>query len=72
MPLQPGEAVTAENHYYIVTLANEQEVEVTALGWANLNGELSMQDPTGAEVRRFANGEWATIRPMPHPEGEES
>ena len=72
MPLQPGEQVTPENHYYIVTLADEREVEVTSLGWANLNGDLSMQDRTGTEVRRFAKGEWATIRPMPHPEGEES
>jgi hypothetical protein len=71
MPLQPGEKITAENHYYIVTDADGADHEVTALGWTNVQGDLMLTDPTGAEVRRFIAGTWTNVRPMPQPEGEE-
>lgn len=63
--------ISAEEHYYTVTLPDGTTEDVFSTGWVNVNGSLSLQDPTGKEVRRFAAGEWKDVQAMPAPDGEE-
>lgn len=63
--------IRAEDHFYIVTLPDGSTENVYSTGWVNVNGSLSLQDPTGKEVRRYAPGQWRDVNAMPAPEGEE-
>jgi hypothetical protein len=65
-------SISAEEHYYVVTLPDDTTENVYSTGWVNVNGSLSLQDQTGAEVRRFEVGEWKDVQAMPRPEGEEA
>jgi hypothetical protein len=62
--------IRAEDHYYTVTLPDGSTEQVYSTGWVNTNGDLSLQDPTGKEVRRFPAGTWKDVQAMPAPEGE--